>query len=105
MPRGGSDGCWFYPVRGSGVWVNVRRTAALHSPRSAGSVLDQMQSTLPPERLARLSQKLTLAHNACMSAHRRLETFPVRANFLGFDSIFVQFHDELAVQQRGQFCH
>ena len=29
-------GCWFWPLAGSGVWVNIGRTLAIVSPRDAG---------------------------------------------------------------------
>ena len=87
---------WRLPQNGTSRQLSKAMYAIL-SPRSTGSVLDQMQSTLPAERLERLRQRLVLAHNATLKANRRLETFPVRANFLGFDSVFVQFHDERGV--------
>ena len=74
-----SYGCWTYPARGSGIWVNVGQTYALHSK----------DHTLELYELARRA----MGHlpNAMKYGARTFERFPKVAAALGYETVQAQF--------------
>ena len=76
-----ADGCWFYPSRGSGIWLNVGKTwkqaSKDHQVALDALVMAKLNSTrLPP---------------AFKSTRRVFESWPHRAALLGFDTAQVAF--------------
>ena len=77
-------GCWFWPVRGSGIWIRVGRLISIHSK----DVLFNLRS----EWLANTSLDHSASDRIFASAHHG-EYFPMMAYQLGYDAVFNQFRD------------
>ena len=73
-------GCWIYPVRGSGIWINVGQTW-VNFDKDHQKRLDRMLT----------SEQLNATPPDIGSGHRIFETYPKRAALLGFDTVQVQF--------------
>ncbi|KAL1496181.1 hypothetical protein AB1Y20_014797 [Prymnesium parvum] len=86
-----SYGCWFYPVVGSGLWVNIGRTTVLEPAR--GATPAELDADLPSSSLFR---EFVRTHNAseatpppAAAGRKRVERFPALAHLLGYDSVQV----------------
>ena len=77
-------GCWYYPARGSGIWIRVGRLIAIHSKDVLSNLLHEWQASA------------SVNHNATaslMSSAHHGEYFPMLAHDLGYDAVFNQFRD------------
>lgn len=75
-------GCWFYPTRGSGIWINIGRSW-LMSTKDEKVVLHGMVDSMKARRNDNGPTR------AFKHGRRTFEDFPAEAAYLGFDAVQV----------------
>ena len=77
-------GCWYYPVRGTGIWIHVGRLATIHSRDYAANLHREWRSNASVDHNTSAQRWSKAPHG---------EFFPMLAHDLGYDTVYNQFRD------------